>query len=504
MHVGENARSCPPILPSVANLPLTPFSVVLIMDQDSLATGDLVGHSEICFGGDVMKSRLLSFKSVILAGGAALIIIAVPGAASAQVVGASPFCPVVGGPASGTVFIDGTCATAGQGAVSTAALSSQALTEATQNVSQVTNDQTVSVVRRRLDQERPATAAVAPAAAPRPAVAARPAARRAAAPARDLKDPMIVKAEPVVQYGPTYAFWAHGFGDWERWKADFGATRFFGLDPTTVNMTRTATTFGGLGGVDVTFQGEHGVYVFGLLGGYMESDVKFASTSVGVSPDNSTISNVKATISGPSVGGYITFATGAFSADVTARVDFLNISETFNEILFVNANPVNNAGTLGTDVVNYNLIGNLNYRVPVSAVSWWEPTVGIRTTVSDYNSNAAALGLADGSVVRLQGGLRFGTTWQGWYGTTVVTTLTGLAYSNVLVSGYTLDQSAGFGTGTALAVTPNDEGEIRGQGILTMNFIHSPFASTFIQAEVRGGDDYYGYGGKVGFRLGWN
>ena len=55
------------------------------------------------------------------------------------------FCPNGGGgphPGFGganTVFVDSTCATANHGAVSTAALFSHPLTEATENVSQVTN-----------------------------------------------------------------------------------------------------------------------------------------------------------------------------------------------------------------------------------------------------------------------------------------------------------------------------------------------------------------------------
>ena len=420
------------------------------------------------------------------------------GSAFPQVANAQLFCP-------GGTFSDGTCAIGNQGAVSTAALSSQALSEASQNVSQVSNDQATNVVRRRLDQERQ-SAAPAPAAAPGRAA---PAARRAA-PVRDLKDTMVFKAPPVVAFGPTYAFWGQGFGDYDRWTPDFGATRApiiglgLGTDPATVSMKRTTTTFGGLGGTDVTFRANDLVYVFGLLGGYMSSDVKFSSTSVGASNDNSSVSNVKATISGPSVGGYLTFASSAFSADLTAKVDFLQIDQSFNETLFADANPVQNFGSASTRVTNYNIIGNLNYRIPYSAMSWWEPTVGIRATRSDFASDAYVLGLADGSVVRLQGGVRFGSTWDGWYGTTVVTTLTGLVYSDVLVNGLALGSTGITGGFGPLAVAPSEEGLVRGQGILTMNFIHSATASTFIQGEVRGGQDYFGAGGKIGFRVSLN
>lgn len=423
-----------------------------------------------------------SLRGLFLSGSAALLIGALPNPALAQ------FCP-------GGTFTNGTCEIGGQGAVSTAALSSQALSEATQNVSQTGNDQATRVIRRRLDQEREAAA---------PATARRPVVRG------DAKDPMVYKAAPVaVQYGPTYAYWAQGWGDYDRWKSgDYAVTRggvglgLLGPDPAIAQFTRKTTSFGGLGGADVTFRAWDSVYVFGVLAGYTDATVKFSGSSVGRAADNSTISNTKADISGASVGGYMTFASGQVSADLTVKIDFFDIDQTFNEVLFARATPVNVSGAASTSVTNYNFIGNLNYRVPVSTAFWWEPTVGIRTTRSDFANSATALGMADGSIVRLQGGVRVGSMWDGWYGTTVVTTLTGLVYSDVVVNGLTL--ASGGVTGGGFAVSPNEQGLVRGQGILSMNFIHSASTSTFIQGDIRGGEGYFGAGGKIGFRIGFN
>ena len=422
------------------------------------------------------------------------------GGQSAQ---AQLFCP------SGGTFSNGSCVNAAgtEGAVSTAALSSQALSDASQNVTQVSNDQATSAVRRRLDQER-AAPTVAPVAAPAPAR------RRAAAPvSRDLKDgPMVVKAPPpVVSYGPTFAMWAHGYGDYEKWNSDTTGIRRPGgallllanNDPTNISLERRTTTFGVLGGADWTFNSATSTWIVGVLAGYMDSTVKFHSTSAGtpagIATGNSTISDVKADITGPSIGGYITFATGPWSFDVTGRVDFLSIDQSFNELLFANtAAAVNTSGSASTDVNNYSVTANANYRIPSSASTWWEPTVGFRYTRSDYDNSAAVLGMADGEVWRVQGGVRFGADMI-WGGTQVVATLTGLAYSDVSISGLVLN-SGSFGG----AVVPDDEGKVRGMGILGLNFIYSPAVTTYLNAEVRGGDDYFGVGGRIGLRVALN
>ena len=71
---------------------------------------------------------------------------------------------------------------------------------------------------------------------------------------------------------------------------------------------------------------------------------------------------------------------------------------------------------------------------------WTEPTAGIQYTRWDYASNADQLGLAAGSVLRLQAGERFGveSTWDAVQMTTV---FTGLLYDNVAVNGGVLQNA---------------------------------------------------------------
>ena len=134
----------------------------------------------------------------------------------------------------------------------------------------------------------------------------------------------------------------------------------------------------------------------------------------------------------------------------------------------------------------------------MSGSSWWEPTAGFRYTHSSYGSDAFMLGITDGEVWRLQGGARFGTEYY-WGSTQVLATFTALAYSDVAISGLVIN-SGGFGG----AVVPEEEGLVRFQGILGLNFVHAPGTTTFINAEVRAGEEYFGVGGNVGLRVSLN
>jgi Autotransporter beta-domain len=232
------------------------------------------------------------------------------------------------------------------------------------------------------------------------------------------------------------------------------------------------------------------ILIAGVLTGYMSSDVSFAATSL------------KARIDGPSLGGYLTYLNGPFSGDLLARVDFLGVHESFSDLLNfnlgTNAGTVQMSGSGSTNLNNYVVAGNLNYRL-WQVYAWWvEPTGGFRYTDSAYDGSAAALGLANGHDWRVQGGLRFGTDFY-WGATHVTPTLTGLAYDDVEVTG-------GVITGGLFPVSPviqSDQGKVRGQGIFNVNFDYGNGVSAFLQGDVRGGSDLIAGGGRAGIRFQW-
>ena len=157
---------------------------------------------------------------------------------------------------------------------------------------------------------------------------------------------------------------------------------------------------GVLGGADATFRNlwftNDGV-ILGALTGYLSSDVRLTTTSISSTANvGNGASTLNAHLEGPSAGGYVTYFNERFSADATFRADFLSLSESFTDVLAYTAN-VNGAGMLlpgtltqsafsgsgSTKLNNYTTTGNLNYRIPLSAISWIEPTTGVQFTQSD-------------------------------------------------------------------------------------------------------------------------
>jgi hypothetical protein len=211
-------------------------------------------------------------------------------------------------------------------------------------------------------------------------------------------------------------------------------------------------------------------------------------------------------LSGPSVGTYATYFTGPFSTDLIFKVDFLSINENFSELFnfFTSSggglisNPIAFSGIAAANVNDLSVIGNFNYRFPVYNWMWIEPTVGFNYTYSLYDAAAASLGLADGYVLRAQGGARLGLDFL-WMGIHITPTVTGLAYDDVKIVGGPILNGAFIGG----QLLPSDEGKIRGEGIFAMNFDYGNGLSSYAQGIIYGGEDLIGVGGKLGVRYQW-
>jgi hypothetical protein len=456
------------------------------------------------------------------------------------------FCPSTNGAGTGFALVSGLCTNGATGAVSAAALSSQALGDIQQSVTQQTTTATLDAISARRKEEtercpegfersndpertcrRIAVSQPAPSASPsssRPSPS-RPAPRVASRPVL-----MPVKAPPVIPVDPGYRFgvWAHAFGDYERRNDSAASALARGIvvgggvppggglpvpgtpgtitQPIAVDMTQQATTWGVIGGGDVTFRnllaGNDGLIV-GILAGYVSTDISLSATTRPTAPIvDATIgtgtSSGKIRVSGPSVGGYYTYFNGPFSTDTTLKADFLSISESFTEVLAFNGVGFGNqliAGAGSANVTNFVAASNYQYRFPISAAVWAEPTVGYRYTNSNYDAGATALGLQDGYDWRVQGGARLGFE-SFWNSVHVTTTITGLAYSDVKIVGGPIAGGSFAGT-----ILPSDEGKVRGEGIFLANFDYGRGFSTFAQAEVRGGSGLIGGGGRIGARL---
>jgi hypothetical protein len=290
---------------------------------------------------------------------------------------------------------------------------------------------------------------------------------------------------------------------------------FNGIQPNlALNIDSRTSTVGFVAGADLTTQGLFSGFIAGVTAGYTWSEMKLntsatAVPTAGVTSDfvsvvpGTGVSQLRATVSGPTVGAYATYFSAGFSTDVTVKFDFLTVNETFNDLLAttIQANPfVFFAGAGSVNLLNSTVVGNLNYRFDLYPNFWMEPTVGVAYTNSSYGSGAAQLGLADGNLVRVQGGARFGTSILLNNGVLMTPILTGLAYNDVVVQGGVIPVFAFQGNNL---LAQSDQGFMRGQGIFALNFDFGYGMSSFVQGDVYGGAHLFGAGGRGGIRYQW-
>jgi hypothetical protein len=240
------------------------------------------------------------------------------------------------------------------------------------------------------------------------------------------------------------------------------------------------TRTGGLqGGVDVIWNANTPVVdmlVVGALGSRTSSNV---STAFGLTGH----------LEGWGAGGYWMTTKGPWSFDAIGKVDFYEFSPTSP---FVLPAGVPSSFFLTT----YSAAGDINYRIAWGFASFIEPTIGASYVYTNNDMNV--LGITHGDVVRVQGGARFGTSWT-WYYVNVLATLKTLAYSNVSVSGVSVQGTAVGPIGPSFT-TSTDQGKLRGEVEGSLNFLLGNGYSTLVLGSVRFGSEYLAAGGKIGLK----
>lgn len=429
----------------------------------------------------------------------------------------SALCPMSFPGQSSLIFQGSSCTNNVTGAYSNAALASQSLGELSETSTQDSTRATMASVsnRRTTEEQR------CPAGYSRVNGACQPitsASRFTTDPPDPTLDSMpaallsfdtvnkAVTSVPVAEPAARMAVWAQAYGDYQRQTGN--APGLDGFSALALSATSTTWSGGVLSGGDFTFRdlvGSGDGLILGILVGYETSHVSLSTSSISstvpVSPNG--FATEKAQLSGPTTGVYASYFNGGFSTDLAFKVEFFNVNLSFNDLLGFQANPpagfpptsVPFSGSGSTDLTNYTTSGNVNYRFPLSTNTWVEPTTGFQYTYSDYAADASNLGLASGSLLRLQGGARYGVD-SSWNAIRMTTVVTGLLYDDVDV------------TGGVLANSPNplilpDEGKLRGEGILTFNFYQGNGVSYLAQADIQGGEGLFGVGGKVGARVAW-
>jgi hypothetical protein len=102
------------------------------------------------------------------------------------------------------------------------------------------------------------------------------------------------------------------------------------------------------------------------------------------------------------VGVNAMFIRGGFSADATFSGNFFGLN-------------TSTPGFTGLGIDTFSSAANVQYKFDWNTF-WFEPTVGTVVTDSYWDGAAKALGFQNGHQVRVQGGVRFGTTLANWTG----------------------------------------------------------------------------------------
>ena len=293
------------------------------------------------------------------------------------------------------------------------------------------------------------------------------------------------------------------YGTWAQVYADFEEHE--NLSPGSAdNPTRKKKSFGFLGGFDYIFAAPGQPQKFlqlGFFAGHNKTKSTFSDTT--------NVTGASQKDEGGFLGGYANYHDGPFTLELMTKLDLFQ--HTKRQTVSTSTIPSCNSGEVllvddsaDLDAVvaqvaqsgkvsenNYTIGGNIYYRIELGGNSWIEPLAGATYTYTDFGSGAAALNLQDGEVLRLQGGLRTGTS-QPLGNLTFTASLTGIIYSDVYIDGFALPQAGAVSTASNV-----DEGKIRALGQLNLGLANTQGLSVGLQMDVRGGEDVYGYGGRA-------
>jgi hypothetical protein len=161
----------------------------------------------------------------------------------------------------------------------------------------------------------------------------------------------------------------------------------------------------------------------------------------------------------------------------------------------ITSTPINASGDIAEN--NLNVLSNVYYRFDIGDGYWLEPTAGFRYTNTTYGNGAVLFGLEDGELWRVQGGARVGTggIYNGYFWSA---SLLGLLYDDVSIRGYVTPETAFF-SGPATV----DQGKLRALGQLFGTVTDGFGLNYWALLEVRGGEDVFAVGGKIGIRYQW-
>ena len=283
--------------------------------------------------------------------------------------------------------------------------------------------------------------------------------------------------------GPTAftpAVWARGSGAWldrdgRESVGAYGRTYTYDLsrDLDVIDWQMGLD----LGKRDLFSQGD--ILVFGVLGGFVGADLDYNQLARGFD------------FEGGQVGGYATYLNGGLFVDTLLNAHLLELE----------------TATLGfpssLDATTVGLRTDAGYRFgSFSGGAFIEPLATIAVLWSDidgFTNGGNRVSFDDEANVRGRLGMRVGTSYPVWTGTTMEPFVIGSLWGNL--SGD--NQATLTSSGTTFRFE-DDLDDVWGEVSAGVNFFN-PSASTavFAKVDVTFGDDVEGIGGKAGMRVSW-
>jgi autotransporter family porin len=298
-----------------------------------------------------------------------------------------------------------------------------------------------------------------------------------------------VAYDPNAQYGSgapaggaiTPAVWARGAGNWLD-REDNESVTAYGRD-YRYKLDRDLETIDFQMGLDLGKRGlfsDNDILVFGALGGFVHADLDY--DQIGRSFD----------FQGGQVGGYATYLRGGLFVDTLLNVHLLELD------------PNHALGFPGSlDATNVGLRTDTGYRFgSFRGGAFLEPLATLSVNWADidgFSLGGNKVSFDDEANVRGRLGLRVGTSFPVWTGTTMEPFVIGSVWGNLTDN----NEATLVSTGTIFHLE-DDLDDVWGEVSVGANFFN-PNANTsvFAKLDVTFGDDVEGVGGKAGMRVSW-
>ncbi|MGZ8400280.1 MAG: autotransporter outer membrane beta-barrel domain-containing protein, partial [Methyloceanibacter sp.] len=288
--------------------------------------------------------------------------------------------------------------------------------------------------------------------------------------------------------GITPAVWVRGAGNWLD-REDSETVTAYGRS-YKYNLNRDLETIDFQTGIDLGKRGlfsDNDILVFGALGGFVHADLDYDSI------------NRAFDYGGGQVGGYATYLRGGLFVDTLLNVHLLEIDTKtlgFPDSKTLGFPDSLNATTVGLRTDTGYRFGSFN------GGAFLEPLATLSVNWADidgFSLGGNKVSFEDEANVRGRLGLRVGTSFPVWTGTTMEPFVIGSVWGNLTDN----NEATLVSTGTTFHLEDNLD-DVWGEVSAGVNFFN-PTANTsvFAKLDVTFGDDVEGVGGKAGMRVSW-